>query len=92
MQALIAFTEQELDAFARRAASAAVDEYIARQSREGNVPMVQELITRKEACHLLKCSLPTLDSLIKTGQLKSINIGRSIKLNAHVVNDFINMK
>lgn len=35
--------------------------------------------TKKEAADHLGISLPTLDQLIKTKQLKSFNIGRSVR-------------
>lgn len=37
--------------------------------------------TRKEAGEFLGISLPTLDILLKTNQIKSFNIGRQVRIN-----------
>ncbi|WP_262250097.1 helix-turn-helix domain-containing protein [Parapedobacter soli] len=45
--------------------------------------------TRKEAANHLGISLPTLDTLVKTGQLKSFNIGRQVRIDWGELESFI---
>lgn len=48
--------------------------------------------TRKEAADHLGVSLPTLDTLIKTEQLKAFNIGRQVRINWNDLDSFLNKK
>lgn len=41
---------------------------------------VQPAFTRQDACRLIGCSLPTLDALLHSGQIKSFKIGRSVRV------------
>lgn len=55
-------------------------------------PDVRPPATRKEAADFLGLSLPTLDTLIKTDQLKAFNIGRQIRVNWNDLEAFLNEK
>jgi len=48
--------------------------------------------TRREASHFLGVSLPTLDILLKTNQIKSFNIGRQVRINWSDLDNYINTK
>lgn len=45
--------------------------------------------TKKQALEYLKISQPTLDLLIKTGQLKSFNIGRHVRIEWPELDNYI---
>ena len=45
--------------------------------------------SRKEASGLLGCSLPTLDSNIRSGKIKSRKVGRKIFIPEGSINDFL---
>ena len=51
---------------------------------------VTELKTRQQAAYQLKVSLPTLDQLVKTGQLKAKKIGRSVKFRSSDLDEYMN--
>lgn len=47
---------------------------------------------RQEAAKFLGLSLPTLDTLIKTGQIKSFSIGRQVRIDWKEIEAFLNKK
>lgn len=48
--------------------------------------------TRNEAAKFLSLSLPTLDSLIRTEQLKAFNVGRQVRIDWNELEAFIKNK
>lgn len=48
-----------------------------------------ELLTVREACDILKCGLTRLYQFINTGQLKSVQMGRSRRIPRSAINQFI---
>lgn len=60
----------------------AVKEVLAEQAiPEPKPEPVRPPATRKEAAEFLGLSLPTLDTLIRTKQLKAYRIGRQVRIN-----------
>ncbi len=57
-------------------------------SRNGVIP----LLTKVEAAKILGISLPTLDQLIKSNQLKVFRIGRHVKLKNIDIEEYLNKK
>ena len=49
-------------------------------------------VSRQEACKYLNISLPTLDSLINTGQLTAFNIGRQVRIRWQDIEAYVNKK
>lgn len=68
-------TESEIRQMMLEVAKEAVELFHRHQDHSDRPPF-----TRKEAAIHLGVSLPTLDTLIKTGQIKSFNIGRSVRI------------
>lgn len=55
-------------------------------------PTVYEMkapATRQQACKFLNISLPTLDKLTKSGQIKAYGIGRQIRINWAELEKFV---
>jgi excisionase family DNA binding protein len=48
--------------------------------------------TKKEAANYLGVSMPTLDALMRSGELKFFNIGRSVRLRWADIDAYINQK
>jgi len=48
--------------------------------------------TRQDACEFLNVSMPTLHKLIKTNQIPSFFIGRSVRIHWSDLEDFVNKK
>lgn len=65
-------------AIVTQAVKTALSEQVKAEPRE---EAVRAPATRQEACEFLKLSLPTLDTLIRTGRLKSYKIGRQVRIN-----------
>lgn len=51
-----------------------------------------ELLTRKEVCNLLQCSMTTLWHWDNKDLLKPVRIGRNVRYHKSDVDDFINSK
>ena len=51
--------------------------------------MDERLLTRNEVCDLLRCSMPTLDRMIKRGDLPVVRVGRRVLLRESTVNEWI---
>lgn len=51
--------------------------------------MEERLLTRREACQRLRCSMPTLDRMIARGDLPVVKIGRRVLLRESSVNEWI---
>lgn len=47
--------------------------------------------TRSEAAEILRITLPTIDRLIRTGKLKAVKVGNSVRITQKVINDFPNV-
>jgi excisionase family DNA binding protein len=51
--------------------------------------MDERLLTRNEVCERLRCSMPTLDRMIKRGDLPVVRVGRRVLLRESTVNEWI---
>ena len=51
--------------------------------------MDERLLTRREVCERLRCSIPTLDRMITRGDLPVVRIGRRVLLRESTVNEWI---
>jgi excisionase family DNA binding protein len=51
--------------------------------------MDERLLTRNEVCEQLRCSMPTLDRMIKRGELPVVRVGRRVLLRESTVNEWI---
>jgi excisionase family DNA binding protein len=51
--------------------------------------MDERLLNKQEVCDKLRCSLPTLDRMIKRGELPVVRVGRRVLLRESTVNDWI---
>lgn len=49
-------------------------------------------LTRQQAAQYLGISLPTLDTLISTKQIKSFRIGRSVRISREDIEGYVNKK
>lgn len=47
------------------------------------------LLTRKEACEQLRQGMNTIDALIKSGELRSVKIGRSRRIPATALREYV---
>lgn len=59
------------------------------QFRNEDAKSEGELITRKEACSMLKISLPTLDKYSKNSTLKSYTVGNRVLYKKGELIDFV---
>lgn len=50
----------------------------------------EEYVTRKRACEILHCSLPTLHNHMNSANLEYIKIGRKTLILSSSIDDFIN--
>lgn len=50
---------------------------------------MSELLTRAEAAKMLKVSLPTLDRLLAKAGFPAVRIGRSVKIHAAMLDQWI---
>lgn len=85
---LITLSSEELDQRIKSAVVSALNDYYT----NGKGRDVKNPASIKEACEFLGISHPTLNVLIKTGQLKSFNIGRHVRINWHELERFVNEK
>jgi excisionase family DNA binding protein len=51
--------------------------------------MDERLLNKQEVCERLRCSLPTLDRMIKRGDLPVVRVGRRVLLRESTVNEWI---
>lgn len=52
----------------------------------GDTPL---LVARKEACAALRVGTTTLDGLIKSGELRSVKIGRARRIPASALREYV---
>jgi len=86
MNRVIQCSEDELLALIRRAIKEELDNF--KTPANNFVPP----LTKKEACKFLGVSIPVLDNLIKTNQLKAFNIGKSVRIKQSDMDLFIQNK
>ena len=51
--------------------------------------MEERLLNKNEVCERLRCSLPTLDRMIRRGDLPVVRVGRRVLLRESTVNEWI---
>ena len=51
--------------------------------------MTMKLITKRRACETLQASLSTLNRLLASGRIKSVKIGRCVRIPEHALDEFI---
>jgi excisionase family DNA binding protein len=51
--------------------------------------MDERLLNKQEVCARLRCSLPTLDRMIRRGDLPVVRVGRRVLLRESTVNKWI---
>jgi excisionase family DNA binding protein len=51
--------------------------------------MDERLLNKQEVCERLRCSLPTLDRMIRRGELPVVRVGRRVLLRESTVNEWI---
>jgi excisionase family DNA binding protein len=51
--------------------------------------MDERLLNKQEVCDKLRCSLPTLDRMIRRGELPVVRVGRRVLLRESTVNEWI---
>jgi excisionase family DNA binding protein len=51
--------------------------------------MEERLLTRREACERLRCSMPTLARMIQRGELPVVRVGRRVLLRESTLNKWI---
>jgi excisionase family DNA binding protein len=51
--------------------------------------MEERLLNKREVCEQLRCSLPTLDRMIRRGDLPVVRVGRRVLLRESTVNEWI---
>lgn len=73
-------------AMVKQAVNEALSEQIKQAPKE---EAVRPPATRQEACEFLKLSLPTLDTLIRTEQIRSYRIGRQVRINWYELESYV---
>ena len=51
--------------------------------------MDERLLNKQEVCDKLRCSLPTLDRMIRRGELPVVRVGRRVLLRELTINEWI---
>jgi excisionase family DNA binding protein len=51
--------------------------------------MDERLLNKQEVCERLRCSLPTLDRMIRRGEFPVVKVGRRVLLRESTINEWI---
>lgn len=87
------YNSEEFKSLIDTAVKDALQQLIPLVSKSTNSPpLTTPLLTRKEACKRLHISLPTLSTLIKSGEIKVSVIGNSYRFSEKHIMDLINKK